>query len=107
MNEQLDETTLRAILLECLNDAEAAAQDEEPQKGAKGGLFSRRKPRRVPVTPDEVALAARFIVERFGDTNLPQLTEGGPLVRPGWHSAVLLGFHCMLHMLPLVSCLPV
>lgn len=70
LNEDLDEDTLRNVLLECLHDAPSAAKGA---KGSQPGLLGRLLGTGRSVgagdadaTEAEIALAARYIVERFG-----------------------------------------
>uniref|UniRef100_A0A7S0NBN4 Polycystin cation channel PKD1/PKD2 domain-containing protein n=1 Tax=Chlamydomonas leiostraca TaxID=1034604 RepID=A0A7S0NBN4_9CHLO len=65
LNEDLDEEDLRNVLMECLKDApghDEAAKAAQP-KGIMRFLPQRR---RVVASPQEVAQAAKYIVDRFG-----------------------------------------
>ncbi|MEW5311378.1 MAG: hypothetical protein WDW38_003099 [Sanguina aurantia] len=82
LNEDVDEATLRDILTECLDDAtlaldqkaSAAAAAKAPKgvDGGRLGLFARmfgggRRRRHAPrVSPEEIAKAAKYIIDRFG-----------------------------------------
>jgi len=63
LNEDLDEEDLRTVLMECLKDAPAAEEDEKANTARSRCLPGRK---RVSATPNEVAMAAKYIVDRFG-----------------------------------------
>ncbi|KAL6749264.1 hypothetical protein V8C86DRAFT_2852326 [Haematococcus lacustris] len=84
LNEDLDEEDLRNVLMECLKDApgqeDAAAKPPPPRTGLARFLPQRRK---VVATPHEVAQAAKYIVDRFGE---PEKVEEELIsVYPGSH----------------------
>ena len=64
LNEDLDEDTLKNILLECMRDAPGDAADKEKKAGLLAKLFNRKSS--VEASPEEIALAAHYIIDRFG-----------------------------------------
>lgn len=65
LNEDLDEEDLRNVLMECLKEA-PGHDDGQKASQPKGLLRFLPQRRRVVASPQEVAQAAKYIVDRFG-----------------------------------------
>ncbi len=69
LGENLDEATLKDILLACLSEAGKQTQKEGFEDGPKaskgpGCLPGAAEP--LDATPEDVAAAAKYVVQRFG-----------------------------------------
>ena len=73
LNEDLDEEDLQTVLLECLKDAPGGGDDGDDKAVPVGGksslmrrVFCLPSGRKVVASPEEIKLAAKYIVDRFG-----------------------------------------
>lgn len=64
LNEDLDEETLKGVLVECMRDAPGDAAEKEKKAGFLARLFNKRS--NVEASPEEISLAAHYIIDRFG-----------------------------------------
>jgi hypothetical protein len=67
LNEDMDEEDLQTVLLECLKDAPPEDEDEKVEKPSLiRRMFCLPSGRKVTATAEEIKLAAKYIVDRFG-----------------------------------------
>lgn len=82
LNEDLDEDTLKNVLVECMRDAPGDAADKEKKAGFLARIFNRRS--NVEASPEDIALAAHYIIDRFGaKPTLEELQEEEATRRAG------------------------
>ncbi len=70
LNEDLDEEDLQTVLLECLKDAPAEdgtdEKGQQPKPSMMRRVFCLPSGKKVVAMPEEIKLAAKYIVDRFG-----------------------------------------
>ena len=73
LNEDLDEEDLQTVLLECLKDAPGGDEYNDKdgsvavaQRSLVSRVFFLPSGRKVVATPEEIKLAATYIIDRFG-----------------------------------------
>lgn len=106
LNEDLDESDLKTVLLECLKDAPGGAEGEIEEAKAEGDkdkglvrrVFCLPGGRKIMATPKEIELAAKYIVNRFGvvvDAEEEGEEEEATPPPPAVHDQHQGGFHGM------------